>query len=109
MNAITALSEITAGDVLDYLGYSAGDTILTNELNLYIEAAKAYVYKYTGLTTSEADEAPDLAVAALVLIADMYDNKTMIPANANTNRVVWSILDMHSRNLLPEVMLDAQE
>lgn len=109
MNEITMISEITAADVLDYLGYSSEDTILTNELNLYIEAAKAYIYKYTGLTASEADAYPDVAVAAMVLIADMYDNKTMIPANANTNRVVWSILDMHSINLLPEVTSDAAE
>lgn len=109
MNAITKLSEITAADVLDYLGYSAEDTILSNELNLYIEAAKAYIISYTGLTAAVADTLPDLAVAALVLIADMFDNKTMIPANANTNRVVWSILDMHSLNLLPEVTSDAEE
>ena len=55
------------------------------------------------LTEEEVAGHEDLAIAFLVLVQDMYDNRTLHPDTkyANSaNRVVTSILDLHRRNLV---------
>ncbi len=68
--------------------------------HMYLEAAKRYVLDYTGLTAAEADERPYLTVAALVLFAEMTDNKSLSTDNSKVNRVLASFLDICSVNLL---------
>lgn len=69
-------------------------------LTVYLNAAKSYVLSHTGLTAEEADAYPDLAVAALILTADLYDNRQATVEGGNVNRVLESFLDSHRRNLL---------
>lgn len=91
------VSEITVQKIADYLRLDdASDTALPS----FLEAARAYVRGYTGLTDEEIDEHPDFAVAVLVLIQDFYDNRTMTPSNGNVNRVIDAILSMHAVNLV---------
>lgn len=66
----------------------------------YLDAAKAHVLSYTGLTQEEADKRPDLAVAALILTADMVRNKEATVENDKVNQVLASFLDAHRFNLL---------
>lgn len=42
----------------------------------------------------------DLSIAAYVLVQDMYDNRVMYVDKSNVNKVVETILGMHSRNLI---------
>ena len=42
----------------------------------------------------------DLAIAALVLCQDMYDNRSVYVDKNTTNKVVETILGMHCVNLL---------
>ena len=66
-------------------------------------AAMNYILDYTGLTEEEVAGHEDLAIAFLVLVQDMYDNRTLHPDTkyANSaNRVVTGILDLHRRNLV---------
>ena len=69
-------------------------------LDGYLEAAKAHVLDITGLTSAEADEHPALAVAALILVADMVKNKEATAENESVNRVLSSFVGAHRVNLL---------
>lgn len=70
-------------------------------LSTLLTAARSYVRSYTGLSDTDIDLHEDLAVAVLVLISDMYDNRQNYVDKSNVNRVVDTILNMHAANLLP--------
>jgi len=55
---------------------------------------------YTGRTLEELDELQDVIIVILILVQDMYDNRTLYVDSTNINHVVESILDLHSVNLL---------
>ena len=63
-------------------------------------ASIEYVKTYTGLNDTQMDEHEDLSIAVLCLISDMYDNRQMYVDKSNVNRVVDTILSMHSVNLI---------
>jgi hypothetical protein len=106
MNQIATVSEVTSTDLAEYL--RVGEVTASEEgfLKTIIGAATAYMCKYTGLTMEQLDESSDLVIALFVLAQDMYDNRALYVDSANVNRMVQSILDMHSVNLLPSVMHD---
>lgn len=106
MNQIAKVSEVTSTDLAECL--RVGEVTASEEgfLNTIIGAATAYMCKYTGLTTAQLDESQDFVQVLLVLCQDMYDNRALYVDSANVNRMVQSILDMHSVNLLPSVMHD---
>lgn len=100
MNAITKVSEITAPDVWDFLRPSEELNVdTTNTLNNMIGIAKAYISNYTGRDNLDAFQ--DFVTVVFVLCQDMYDNRTLYVDSSNLNKVVETILDMHSVNLLP--------
>lgn len=100
MNNIANVSDITAQDVAEYIrldSLSPGDI---NELNNLITISKSYISSYTGLTLEELDEHEDFIIVVFILCQDMYDNRTLYVDNENVNKVVDTILGMHSVNLL---------
>lgn len=99
-NTLKVISALTVQDVADYLRLSELTTEDEALLPTILEAAKAYVYKYTGLTATQADLSKDLTIAVLVLCQDMYDNRAYYVDSANVNKVVEAILGLHSVNLL---------
>ena len=104
MNRITKVSEITPEDVWEYLNPSdVMDAEDANTLKTMIGVARAYISSYTGRSLEELDNYQDLVIVALVLCQDMFDNRTLYVDKANVNRVVESIMDLHSVNLLPRV------
>lgn len=102
MNAITKVSEITYSDVADYLRIEeyVNDADIINTLNTLLTVAKAYVTQYTGQTIEELDTLQDVIIVVLILCQDMYDNRSMYVDKENPNKVVESILSLHSVNLL---------
>lgn len=64
------------------------------------EAAVKFCADYTGIAKEELDNHEDITVAVLALISDMYDNRQTTVDRASPNRIVYTILDMHSVNLL---------
>lgn len=94
------VSEITADVLADYLRlYESTEdekTTLENLLNI----AKAYTANYTGHTVEDLDNYPDFTIVVMVLVQNMYDNRTLYVDNSNLNVVVETILGMHSVNLL---------
>ena len=101
MNEISTVSQISAQDVADYIRIAELTDSDTNTLNTLITVAKAYIMQYTGRTETELDNYQDFVIVVLVLCQDMYDNRALYVDKTNLNKVVESILDMHSVNLLP--------
>ncbi len=93
------VGDITLYDLKDYLRLDMAE-VEQLQLEAMLASAKAYVKSFTGLTDVEVDEREDLTIAVYVLVQDMYDNRTMYVEKNNTNKVVETILGMHSKNLL---------
>jgi hypothetical protein len=102
MNEIAKVSDITAQDIADYIRLSEVTADDTNTLNTLITVAKNYIVQYTGRSAEEIDNYPEFVIVALILVQDMYDNRTLYVDKTNLNNVVESILSLHSVNLLPE-------
>ena len=100
MNDISTVSQITAEDVACYLRICelTQDDIQT--LNTLLTVAKEYVVQYTGRTLEQLDTLKDIVIVVLILCQDMWDNRTLYVDSSNVNKVVESILGLHSVNLL---------
>lgn len=98
--AYTKVSEITVSNLVDYLHLSEIDGSETTLLTTILEAAKNYVYSYTGQTEEVIDNLPDCTLAVYCLCQDMFDNRTMYIDKANINETVATILGMYRINLL---------
>lgn len=104
MDQISKVSAVTSTDLVEYLRVGEVTPYEDGYLNTLIGAATAYMCKYTGLTTAQLDKSQDFVPVLLVLCQDMYDNRALYVDSANVNRMVQSILDMHSVNLLPSAV-----
>lgn len=93
------LNSITDHDVEEFLRLEPG-TYDGNMMSAVRKAAESYILNYTGLTKEQADEKEDLYIAYMVLCQDMFDNRAMYVDKNNVNKVVDSILGMHSVNLI---------
>lgn len=102
MNAITKVSQITASDVAEYLRLNETSNEYTNTLNMMINTAKEFICNYTGRAESELDNYEDFVIVVFVLCQDMYDTRALYVDKSNLNKVVDTILGMHSVNLLPK-------
>lgn len=71
-----------------------------NLINVMKTAAVKFCADYTGLSEEELDNFEDITVVVLALISDMYDNRQTTVDRGNVNRIVDTILGMHSINLL---------
>ena len=105
MNQINAVSQITAQDVADYLRISEVTQNDINTLNTLLTVAKVYSGEYTGRSIQDLDNYKDIIIVVLILCQDMWDNRTLYVDNSNVNKVVESILGLHSVNLLCSVGL----
>ncbi len=95
---INKVSEITINDIAEYIHLDEIGEAEEKQLSTFLTVAKDYIKNYTGL--DDLDEYADLVLAVLVLCQDMYDNRTMYIDKGNVNKVVQTILDMHTRNNL---------
>lgn len=100
MNNINKVSDITPQDLAEYIRIPdpSSDDITT--LNNLLVVAKVYVGEYTGRTIQELDDFKDVIICILILVQDMWDNRTLYVETNNVNKVVASILNLHSVNLL---------
>lgn len=98
------LSEINKSDVIEYLKLEGElyqeDSAGERQLFAVMKAAHDYILEYTGLSEERADGHEDFYIAYMVLCQDMIDNRSFYVDKNNVNRVVDSILAMHSENLL---------
>ena len=95
---ISRVSEITINDIAEYIRLGEVGNAEETQLSTFLTIAKDYIKNYTGL--DDLDEYADLVVVVYILCQDMYDNRTMYIDKGNVNKVVQTILDMHTRNNL---------
>lgn len=101
MNSITAVSQITYSDLADYIRLDEVTTADQNTLETLLSVAKAFISNYTGLAEADLDNFADFVIVVFILVQDMWDNRTLYVDKSNLNKVVDTILGMHSVNLLP--------
>ena len=92
---ITKVSEITTADIADFIRLGEVGDAEEKQLQTFLTVAKDYIANYTALT--DLDEYADLVIAVYVLCQDMYDNRSLYIDKNNPNKVVQTILDMHTR------------
>lgn len=97
---LTKLSEITSAQMAEFIRLPDPTVDDFNTLNSFMEIACSYIEQYTGRTIEELDELQDVMIAALILVQDMWDNRTLYVDSTNSNKVVDSILGLHQVNLL---------
>ena len=97
---ITKVSDITVSDIQNYLRISE----LTEADEKYLETIKNvaidFIKNNTGVDDITIDQYADFIIVVYVLCQDMYDTRSYYVDGNNVNKVVQTILDMHSRNLL---------
>ena len=92
---VTKVSEITTNDIADFIRLDEVGDAEQNQLSTFLTVAKDYIKNYTGL--DDLDEYADLVIVVFILCQDMYDNRVMYIDKGNPNKVVQTILDMHTR------------
>lgn len=97
---ISKISDITAADLAEFIHLPDPTVDDYTTLNTMLDVAVAYMEQYTGHTSEELDEYQDCVIVAMVLVQDMWDNRSMYVDTTNTNKVVESILNLHQANLL---------
>lgn len=98
MNAITKVSDIQASDIASYIRLEETDADDIATLNILLGVAKQFIIDYTGQT--DLDVYQDFVIVVFILCQDMWDNRTLYVDKLNLNKVVDTILGMHSVNLL---------
>lgn len=99
MNSISKVSDITYEDLAEYIRIpevTESDQILLNNL---LGVATTFIKNYTG--QSDLDNFQEYVIVVFILVQDMWDNRTLYVDTTNVNKVVDSILGLHSINLLP--------
>lgn len=92
---VTKVSEITTKDIADFIHLDEVGSAETQQLETLLMIAKNYITNYTALDT--LDEYSDLVIVVYILCQDMWDNRTMYVDKGNMNKVVQTVLDMHTR------------
>ena len=100
MNKITKVSDISPLDLAEFLRIADPSENDLQLLESLLNSAVSYVKNYTGLNATEVDSIVEFIDVVFILVQDMYDNRTLYVDNQNVNKVVDSILGMHSINLL---------
>lgn len=91
------VSEIEVEHVAQYIKLDEYDE---DELQAILDAAKAFIQSYTGLSKDEVDQHEDFYIVVMILCQDMHDNRCIYVDKNNLNKVVDTILGMHCVNLL---------
>lgn len=92
---VTKVSEITVKDITDFIRLDEVGDADTQQIETLLIIAKDFITNYTAL--DDLDEYADLVIAVYILCQDMWDNRTMYIDKGNPNKVVQTILDMHTR------------
>ena len=100
---VSKVSDITIQDVADYIRLGDYDE---SEIETYLNIAKNYISNYTGIPEADDGDAEDketldsyadFVIVVYILCQDMHDNRCMYVNSGNINKVVQTILDMHTR------------
>lgn len=101
MNENTKVSDLTVTDLINYIRIVDYTTTDEATLSTLLSVAKNFIINYTGCTEEELDSHQDFVIVVLILVQSMWDDRTMYVDKSNLNKVVETILNMHSKDLLP--------
>ena len=90
------VSNITYNDIANYIRLTEISQEDESLLTALIGIAKAFIEENTGV--EDLDEFDDFVIVVFILCQDMYDNRTLYVDKNNLNKVVETILGMHSLN-----------
>ena len=90
------VSTITCDDIANYIRLQEVEEADRKLLTALITIAKKFITENTGV--KDLDEYDDFLIVVFILCQDMYDNRTLYVDKNNLNKVVETILGMHSRN-----------
>lgn len=92
------ISEVTITDLKEYA--NVDHDYDNNIFSSILLSSKSYIKSYTGLNEEQIDSKEELTIALMILCNEMYENRIYTVENDKVNKIVNSILDMHSINLL---------
>jgi uncharacterized phage protein (predicted DNA packaging) len=92
------ISEITIEHLKDYAHVTHDADNET--FSTILAASRSYIQSYTGLTLESLDLHEDITIALMILSNEMYENRVYMVEGTSVNKVVSTILNMHSTNLL---------
>lgn len=92
------ISEASLSVVKAHCGVSCDDS--DELLTVYMDAAKRLAEDYTGLSAQQLDDYPDITVAWLNMVNEMFTQRLVMTSGTQMNEFQRQILDMHSVNLL---------
>ena len=95
------LTEIDVPFVKEYLRQDGDED--DRLIGAILEGAKDYIVKYTGQSLEQLEESEDLTIAVLVLVAELYDNRTISVnerINLRINSMLESLIGRYSVNLI---------
>ena len=90
------VSTITVDDIANYIRLQEIDEADKKLLTALMTIAKKFITENTGV--KDLDEYDDFTIVVFILCQDMYDNRTLYVDKNNLNKVVETILGMHSQN-----------
>lgn len=99
------VSEVTPAFLAGYMRIDEPSDDDMTLITAAIAAAKQFIASYTGKSVAELEEYPDITIALMVLVQDMYDNRSMYAEGSRgfsptPNKTVKSILGRYSVNLI---------
>ena len=90
------VSDITYNEIADYIRLTEVSQEDETLLTALIGIAKAFIKENTGV--EDLDEFDDFVIVVFILCQDMYDTRALYVDKTNLNKVVETILGMHSLN-----------
>ena len=90
------VSNITYNDIANYIRLTEVSQEEQSWLTNLIGIAKAFIKENTGV--ENLDEFDDFVIVVFILCQDMYDTRSLYVDKSNLNKVVETILGMHSLN-----------
>ncbi len=90
------VSDVTYNEIADYIRLTEVSPEDESLLTALIGIAKAFIKENTGV--EDLDEFDDFVIVVFILCQDMYDTRALYVDKTNLNKVVETILGMHSLN-----------
>ena len=90
------VSDITYTDIANYIRLTEVSQEEQSLLTNLISIAKAFIKDNTGV--EDLDEFDDFVIVIFILCQDMYDTRSLYVDKSAVNKVVETILGMHSLN-----------
>lgn len=90
------ISNVTYKDIANYIRLTEVSQEEQSLLTNLIGIAKAFIKDNTGV--EDLDEFDDFVIVVFILCQDMYDTRSLYVDKSNLNKVVETILGMHSVN-----------